>query len=74
MIIIKPVVAQKFVQEQFDLLVLQAFNLNLVSFDRNVALDALDMLSKKVNGNANLVRKLSDVYNLLFLLRLSNSF
>ena len=30
--IVKSVVAEKLVQEQLDLLVLQAFNLNLVSF------------------------------------------
>jgi hypothetical protein len=60
------------VQEKFDLLVLQAFNMNLVSLGRNAALDALDMFSEKVHSDASLVRKSPEVYDLLLLLRLSN--
>ena len=71
---VKAVVAQKLVQEKFDLLMLQAFHLNLVSLRRNAALSTLDMFSKKVYSNTSLVGKLSKIYSLLFLLRLSNGF
>ncbi len=37
--IVKPIVAQKLVQEQLNFPVLQAFHLNLVSLGRNTALD-----------------------------------
>jgi len=72
--IVQAVVAQKLVQEQFDLLMLQTFNLNPSSLGRNAALDALDMFPEKICSNANPVGKLSKVYDLLLLLRLSNRF
>lgn len=72
--IVQAIVAQELVQEQFDLLMLQAFNLNLVSFGRNTALDVPDVLSEKVYGSANLIGKLCEVYDLLLLLRFSNRF
>lgn len=72
--IVKSAVAEKLVQEQLDLLVLQAFNLNLVSFSRDAALYALDMFSKKVRCDPSLVGKLSEVYDLLLPLCLSNRF
>jgi hypothetical protein len=53
---------------------LQAFNLNPMSFGRNVALDALDMLSETAYGNLNLVGNSPEVYGLLLLLRLSDRF
>ena len=72
--IVKSVVAEKLVQEQLDLLMLQTFHLNLVSFSRNAAFDALDMLSEKLRCDSDLVRKLSEVHDLLLLLRLSDRF
>jgi len=65
-VIIKASVTQKLVQEQFDLLVFQAFNLNLVSFGQNAALNVLDVLSEKVYSKCSLAGKSSEVYSLMF--------
>ena len=72
--IVKTIMTQKFVQEKFDLLMLQTLDMNPVSFRRNAALGALDMFSQKVHCDSNLVGKPSKVYDLLLLLRLSNGF
>ena len=61
-------------QEQFDFFVLEAFNLNLVSFGRNAAPEALDMLSEKVYNRSNFSRQSREVDRLLLLLLFSNGF
>ena len=61
-------------QEQFDFLVLKAFNLNLVSLGRNAAVEALDVLSEKVYSRSNFSRQSREVDRLLLLLLFSNGF
>jgi hypothetical protein len=72
--IVEAIMTQKFVQQQSDFFVLQAFHLNLASLGRNAALDPPDMFSEKVYGNASFVGKFPEVYDLVLLLRFSNGF
>ncbi len=61
-------------QEQFDFFVLEAFDLNLVSLGRNVALEAFDMFSKKVSSRSNFSRQSCEVHRLLLFFLSSNRF
>ncbi len=72
--IVEGIVAQKLVQEKFDIPVLQAFHLNQVSLLRNAALNVLDMFSEKLHSKSSLVGKFSEVYCLLILFLFSNRF
>ncbi len=71
---VEAVVAQKLVQEKFDFPVLQAFNLNLISFARDAAFNVLDMFSEKVHSKSSLVGKFSEIYCLLIPILFSNRF
>jgi hypothetical protein len=64
-------VAQKLVQKQFDILVLQSYHLDLVSLRRHAASNLLGMLSKKVYGGFDMRRHSSEIDCLLLLAQFS---